>query len=163
MSWTISPTVVVRPRAIACALASGLYFSRAAAASTRSRSSGRTVRFAEPLIAREAVASETPASLATSLRVVGPGMGTGEARSCPVAPRLAERSPAGARHAVARLTLRPPEHKLRVTTKLRAAERRDGAQAHPRRQVLLRPLDGRLARQRPVRLGHPARPRPARV
>ena len=69
MSCTTRPSEVVRPRAIACALASGVYRRRTAAASTRSRSSGPTVRLADPLIALDAVASDTPASRATSLSV----------------------------------------------------------------------------------------------
>ena len=68
-SWTIRDKVVDRPRAMACAAAFGAYRSSAAAASTRSRSSGLTVRSLLPLIAREAVDSETPAALATSLSV----------------------------------------------------------------------------------------------
>ncbi len=72
MSCTMRPSQVVRPRAIACALASGEYCRRAAASSTRWRRSSRTVRFALPLIARDAVAKDTPASRATWLRVTGP-------------------------------------------------------------------------------------------
>ena len=73
MSPTIRPSELVRPRAIAWALASGTYWSRSAAASTRWRRSAPTVRMAAPLMAREAVASETPASRATWRNVTGAG------------------------------------------------------------------------------------------
>ena len=69
MSWTISERVVERPRAMAWAAAFGVYCISVAAASTRSRSSALTVRSLLPLMAREAVESETPAAFATSLRV----------------------------------------------------------------------------------------------
>ena len=72
-SWTISDSVVERPRAMAWAAALGAYLSSAAAAMTRSRSSGLTVRSLLPLMARDAVDKETPAALATSLSVTTRG------------------------------------------------------------------------------------------
>ena len=68
MSATRSAITGERPRAVACAETLAVYPRASAAASTRSRKGAATLR-SEPFSTREAVASETPASRATSCSV----------------------------------------------------------------------------------------------
>ena len=69
LSATISPTVLVRPPVRPRAIGLGVNASSRAAARTRARVASDT-RFL-PLIALDAVVSETPARSATSMRVAG--------------------------------------------------------------------------------------------
>ncbi len=101
-----SPTVPVWPASIAWASVFGVNEIRSAASTTRRRVSGCT--WSRPLSALEAVATETPASWATSRRVALRGRGgvpvpAMPAPWCPAPTRAMRRN---AEHIVGPLTTR---------------------------------------------------------